>query len=509
MSKWLFPTLSEILLAAETEAHLRSPVILEENIVGNLARARHRAEWAWSGSIVALGQLLHHPDCSLGEPGDYRGLILCGPLPLFTDPHILQPFLNWVFIPDLLTSYLHAPLQLLPAAPDGVCATSPQPTPLLPLSVDDPLATEQFCLVRTPCLGLVLVIGDDRFGFPHFQFSFDRQVLHHCCEALLQRIPLGGRHQAQVLHDQMNQFALPEPNPYLVSRFTRHLLEHLTLNPDPITPDNSLDLGTILHPPANPAPSLADLPLAHAPNSPVEQSDLKLLQAITHEVRTPLATIRTLTRLLMKRQDLDPVVLKRLQVIDQECTEQIDRFGLIFRAAELEADAQGRSKSFSQSLVTTHLDEVFHHSIPRWQKQADRRGLDLQVRLPEQLPTVLSDPTMLEQALTGLMERFTRHLPPRSQIEVRVSLAGSRLKLQLQSSLPPEYHREARLPGLADEAAESLGNLLMFQPETGSLSLNLDVTKNLFQAMGGKLTIREKSDRGEILTVFLPLELSS
>jgi hypothetical protein len=37
---------------------------------------------------------------------------------------------------------------------------------------------------------------------------------------------------------------------------------------------------------------------------------------------------------------------------------------------------------------------------------------------------------------------------------------------------------------------QALGPLLMFQPETGSLSLNLAVTKNLFQAIGGKLTMR-------------------
>ena len=52
---------------------------------------------------------------------------------------------------------------------------------------------------------------------------------------------------------------------------------------------------------------------------------------------------------------------------------------------------------------------------------------------------------------------------------------------------------------------KALGNLLMFQPETGSLTLNLDVTKNLFQALGGKLIVRQKPEFGEVLTVFLPL----
>jgi signal transduction histidine kinase len=46
----------------------------------------------------------------------------------------------------------------------------------------------------------------------------------------------------------------------------------------------------------------------------------------------------------------------------------------------------------------------------------------------------------------------------------------------------------------------------MFQPETGSLRLNLNVTKNLFEAMGGKLVVRQGPEKGEVMTIFLPLK---
>ncbi|MEY2977507.1 MAG: hypothetical protein RLZZ435_1646, partial [Cyanobacteriota bacterium] len=99
-----------------------------------------------------------------------------------------------------------------------------------------------------------------------------------------------------------------------------------------------------------------------------------------------------------------------------------------------------------------------------------------------------------------------------------VSVAGNQLKLQLQSILPPLDPHSPPCLTLADDVAEdwrepsfseqfeALGNLLLLQPETGRLSLNLEVTKNLFQAIGGKLLIREKVDHGEVMTVFLPLE---
>jgi hypothetical protein len=49
----------------------------------------------------------------------------------------------------------------------------------------------------------------------------------------------------------------------------------------------------------------------------------------------------------------------------------------------------------------------------------------------------------------------------------------------------------------------------MFQPETGSLCLNLNVTKHLFQALGGKLIVRQRPQEGEVMTIFLPIEVSN
>jgi hypothetical protein len=51
----------------------------------------------------------------------------------------------------------------------------------------------------------------------------------------------------------------------------------------------------------------------------------------------------------------------------------------------------------------------------------------------------------------------------------------------------------------------SLGQLLMFQPETGAITLNIAATKHLFQAIGGKLIVRQRPQNGEVLTIFLPV----
>jgi signal transduction histidine kinase len=217
---------------------------------------------------------------------------------------------------------------------------------------------------------------------------------------------------------------------------------------------------------------------------------MELLQALTHEIRTPLTTIRTSARLLLRNPNLSPAMAQSLQAIDRECTDQIDRMELIFRAIELETAA---SQAVVQ-LVPMSFAQVLQTGIPRWKKQAERRNVELDVVLPPSLPQVVSDPALFDRVLAGLMEKFTSSLPMGGKIRLEVTTAGNQLKLQ--------FHNQAICPA---NPFKSLGHLLVFQPETGSLSLNLKVTKNLFQALGGKLIVRQRSQQEEIFTIFLPL----
>ena len=149
------------------------------------------------------------------------------------------------------------------------------------------------------------------------------------------------------------------------------------------------------------------------------------------------------------------------------------------------------------------LDQVLKESIPRWQQAATRRNLTLNVVLPKQLPTVVSNPAMLDRVLTGLIENFTRSLPPGSCIQVQVMTAGDQLKLQFS---PQFNYQDPQNSMTTPPIRRSLGQLLMFQPETGAITLNIAATKHLFQAIGGKLIVRQRPQNGEVLTIFLPVE---
>ncbi len=482
MQNWLLQTLSDIFIhsehciAQEDQPDNISTISSCDTLQDYYQLSALKAQREWFSAIAALEKILFLTVKKTESP--LKGLIFSAPVPVLSNLSLVSHFKTGIFTTEAFS------LKALMPCGDRKSERKPLDKSQilqLPLIPNDPIAKEQFCLILTPSFSLIMVLGQDIKENPTFHFSFAPEIVQEVWATLRSRLSLLNYERLSEIDGLIKEFEPVNPDYRIVSQFSRELLKNLP-NLTPLAIKNPQPIDQVN--PKKTIPCAASV----AVNSGLET---ELLQALTHEIRTPLTTIRTLTRLLLKRQkDFQPKVTQRLQTIDQECTEQIERMELIFRAAELESTPP---PSPSVHLTSCCLESVLEQTIPRWKKQAQRRNINLDVSLPQQLPqVVVSDPAMLDRVLTGLIENCTKSLPQGGKIDVTVSTAGDRLKLQVisQSSNNP---------------LKALGQLLMFQPETGSLSLNLEVTKNMFQALGGKLTVRQRPRQGEELTIFLPL----
>ena len=425
----------------------------------------------WWGALEVIQE-------ALMERQVQTGLWMAAPLPALYEPDLLRQLKGWVWAPESLErlSPLHAALpgSGRPASENaGFCRLA-----LEPRDGDDPVL-----LVITPELQLALAIN----GKPG-----ERQLLMRCdAESLSDALTMVGERfkgtetaLADQLRDQLNGLGTLRNDPDFDRCFWPRLAEKLTESAPSLTlqsaPDNSNAQQTPNH-------------------------DLSLLEAMTHEVRTPLATIRTLIRSLLRRKDLPSVVENRLQQIDVECSEQIDRFGLIFQAAELQR------KPSEMQLARTDLGAILQTLEPGWREQLDRREVALQLGIENDLPEILSDARRLEPMLWGLIDRVSRGLPPGSRLLLLLQPAGARLKLQLQvrsqgSSSAADDDSDMELLGsdvVDTEQAdkEQVGTVLSWDPTTGSLQLSQDATRQLMASLGGRYQARRKRD----LTVFFPV----
>ena len=228
-------------------------------------------------------------------------------------------------------------------------------------------------------------------------------------------------------------------------------------------------------------------------NKTVQITEAKLLKAISHEVRTPLATIRTLITSTLRKYSMDESMRNRLIQIDNECNEQINRFGLIFNAAELVSN----ELSPLNQLAKINLGEIFNKLSPIWTKQLKRRGISLKVDIPKQLPQILSDSEKLELMLRGLIDKNTRGLKEGSTLILVLRPAGQQLKLELKVHKIETNPREISMK----EDGSDIGPVLNWNPQTGSLQLSQTATQKLLASLGGHVTKRR--DTG--LTVFFPI----
>ena len=493
MQNWLLQNLSDVLNEeashdiVQHNNHNAFEDRLEPKIHGEKKRlAKLKAEAQWHSAIATVENLLLS-QIDLDRQNithEKQGLIFSAPVPLLGNAELVTRFQSAVFTTDVFNANALMPCRQSLEQKQPAIERDAQVV-RLPLIPKDPIAHEPFCLILTANFGLVMLLGKDTQGIAKFHFSFDPATIKRVWATLRSRLNITNYCHLSHLDSLVKHFSPGEPSYSLVTRFSRQLVQNLS-------DFNTLETTKTLQAQAiTPASTSQKYDSNLDTKETTSQVEMELLQALTHEVRTPLTTIRTLTKLLLKRQqDFKPNVVKRLQTIDRECTEQIERMDLIFRAAELEST----SKAKQVELVPFALEQVFTENIPRWQEKAQRRNVKLEFTLPQQLPKIVSNPVMLDTVLTGLMESCTRSLPTGGHIDVKVSTAGDRLKLQVLSQATNN-----------DNPFKSLGQLLSFQPATGCLSLNLDVTKNIFQALGGKLTVRQRQEQGKELTIFLPL----
>jgi signal transduction histidine kinase len=426
----------------------------------------------WWAALATLQEDLLAPG-----PGAERGLWLAAPLPALYEPRLLRRLRGWVWAPAGVEQLLPTGAPLLPGRREPQGAAEPFGFQRLPLHPDD--GTDPLLLLITPAVQVALALD----GPPQARrliVRFDAEVLAGALQLVLQRLHEENPEAADALAAALQALGPLHNAPELALQFWPRLAERL----------------------AAIAPSVTLQPLA-SPRSDGSAGELALLEALTHEVRTPLATIRTLIRSLLRRRELTPLVRQRLEQIDSECSEQIDRFGLIFLAAELQRQPGSGQPLAASELARTDLSELLEAMEELWQRQLARRDLSLQLRIQPGLPPVLSDPTRLETMLGGLMDRFSRGLPSGTLVQLSLQPAGNRLKLQLNSQtkdLAAGLAEEERETGEAS-AAERVGPVLSWNPGTGSLQLSSEATRRLFHRLGGRLTERD----GSSLIVFFPL----
>ena len=243
----------------------------------------------------------------------------------------------------------------------------------------------------------------------------------------------------------------------------------------------------------------------------LEQSErLKsaLLDAVTHDLRTPLTSIKASVTTLLddprsREDDEEPGTLdaegrrEMLEVIDEE-TDRLNRFieGLV-ELARIEAGEMHLRRRWGsiEEIITTTLERAAPLTCEH----------RIQVRLDDELPTVRVDDRAVAEVVYTLVDNAAKYSPAGTNINVSAqSTDGQTVRLSVEDEGPgiPSELRER----VFDKFFRAMrdGDSGTHQPSGNGMGLA--IAKGIVEAHGGRIWIEDNQDkRGSRVVVTLPI----
>lgn len=221
-----------------------------------------------------------------------------------------------------------------------------------------------------------------------------------------------------------------------------------------------------------------------------QQSDL--ISELVHELRTPLASLKTASHLLLRPELNEDQRKTMLKTINQEIERLSDLTTAFLDLARLES---GRSQFHTEKV---HFREVIREAVQVMHSKVDEKKQVLEVEVASDLPQVTADRDKLKQLLLNLLSNAIKYTPEGGQINLSAKQTASEVAITVRDtgmgipsdSLPLIFQKFYRVPG----APQSISG-------TG---LGLSICKRIAEAHRGHIDVHSRVGEGTTFTVHLP-----
>ncbi|MFE0070640.1 DUF4118 domain-containing protein [Nonomuraea sp. NPDC059023] len=216
-----------------------------------------------------------------------------------------------------------------------------------------------------------------------------------------------------------------------------------------------------------------------------------LLAAVSHDLRTPLASAKAAVESLRNDEiDWSPEDRSELLATAEESLARLDRLvANLLDMSRLQAGVLG------VGLQAVALEEVVPRAVDDLGPLRERVEGDISIELPE----IIADPALLERVLVNLMSNAVRYSPPGKKVVITGSWHGDHVEIRVIDrgpGIPPDAHDRVFLP------FQRLGDR---DNHTG-VGLGLALSRGLAEAMGGTLVPDETPGGGLTMILTMPIK---
>jgi two-component system, OmpR family, sensor histidine kinase KdpD len=226
-----------------------------------------------------------------------------------------------------------------------------------------------------------------------------------------------------------------------------------------------------------------------------EQMRSSLLSAISHDLRTPLASITGAASTLRSQGDKlrAEVRTELLDSISDEAERLSRLVGNLLDITRFESGVVDLRRDLYP------LEEIVGTALQRLERQIE--GRVLVVSLPESLPAVFVDDVLIGQVLVNLIENALKYTPSETPLEIAAESAGDAVILEVRD----------RGPGIATGEEERIFEKFYRVQEKSrrGAGLGLAICRAILQAHRGSIVALNREGGGAIFRVRLTREKES
>ena len=219
---------------------------------------------------------------------------------------------------------------------------------------------------------------------------------------------------------------------------------------------------------------------------------------VSHELKTPLTTIKLLAHLLQRADLTEEEKLDFAKTIAIECDRQIDFVGNLLDLSRIESGAYKLRKTRvdARALIRSCV-EVERH-------RAESLGLTLTTDVPLRTPALSGDFEALRRVIRNLIDNAIKYTPAGGFITVSALESGDLLAISVgdtgkgisDADLPHVFEKFYRAESGADD--NPMGTAA---PGVG---LGLYLAQHIVAQLDGELTVESKPDKGTTFTLLMP-----
>jgi two-component system sensor histidine kinase KdpD len=208
-----------------------------------------------------------------------------------------------------------------------------------------------------------------------------------------------------------------------------------------------------------------------------------LLRAVSHDLRTPLASIKaSVSTLLAPDLRLDEETIRQLQ---QTIDEEVDRLNEI--VSNLLAMSRLQVGGLQLAFADVGLDEIVARALV---SLGDRAGA-VAVDVPDSLPRVHVDPALAERAIANVVDNALAWSPPEKAVRIEAATVGKRVVLRVID----------RGPGIAPADRDRVFQPFQRLNDAGGrggagVGLGLAVARGFTEAIDGDLQLEDTPGGG-------------